>query len=134
MRYDMEHDLRAKIAYNDTSIVPNFLFVPTCDWKLTNKLAVTGILRLPLDKERRTYLIDVRHDGQANQRLRYHEERQSKQLPCRQRGWVRRLEKKRSTFIILSDDFLGWHGSDGRTKQRMGLGMRVPISGFSVGI
>jgi len=130
----MWHHLGADIAYNDTSVVANFLFVPTCDWKPTNKLVITGILRLPADKERRTHLIDVRHDGQAIQRLCYHDKGQRKQLPCRQRGWVRALAKKRSILVVLLDDFLGRHGSDGRMKRRMGLSMRVPISGFSIGI
>lgn len=128
----MWHDSGAYIAYNDTSVVANFLFVPTCDWKLPNKLVITGILRPAPDKEeRRTHLIDVRHDRQAIQRLCYHKKRQSKQLPCRQRGWVCAFAKKRSMLVILLDDFLGWHGSGGRTKRRMGLSTRV-IGGLSI--
>lgn len=45
-------------------------------------------------------------------------------MPCKQRGRVCALPKKRSTLVILLDGPLDWHGSDSKTKERLGLSGR----------
>jgi hypothetical protein len=107
--YAAKHNLGAGIAYNDTSVVAHFLFIPACVWELGNELTdpvITGILALSSNKQGKTHLVDVGYNRQAHQRLCCHEKQQGKHLSLWQRVRLRSFPKKRSTLVILFNEVL----------------------------